>query len=46
MANKATGEDDLYINSGRKIPQMKQWKSKEILIWVNLVLYLETKISL
>lgn len=46
MANKATVEDSLFINIGRNIPPVKQWKSKEILIWMNLVLYLEIKVSL
>lgn len=27
MANKATFEDSLYTNSGRRIPIVKQWKS-------------------
>lgn len=45
MTNKVTVEDSLYINSGR-IPPMDQWKAKEALIWMDLILYLEIKVSL
>lgn len=44
MGNKTTVEDSVYTKTGRRIPLMEQWKSKEILIWMNLVLYLEIKI--